>query len=311
MLGNGLIAVSKFAAGAFTGSSSMLAEAVHSVADTLNQALLMFGMRRSKRTASELHPMGYAAESYFWPFLVSIIIFMLGGVFALYEGIHGLLHIEPDTGASHLWDYVVLSAAIVFEGVAFTIAMVEFRKTKGEGGTLEVIMRSKDPTIPVVLMEDSAALVGLLVAMGAIALSETTGWVGWDSVGSIVIGLLLCAVSYLLSRETHSLLLGETASVEDRAEVVRIVESDDSVIRVTQLLSMHRGPDDVLLALKVSFVSDLNVTTLESVIDDVEAAIRTKLPKMKMVFIEPDADYDATKDPARPGGIAEPPRASE
>ncbi|MEZ4336032.1 MAG: cation diffusion facilitator family transporter [Sandaracinaceae bacterium] len=253
LVGNGLIAISKFVAGAITGSTSMLAEAVHSVADTLNQALLMFGMKRAQRKPTALHPMGYAAESYFWPFMVSIMIFLLGGVFALYEGIHGLIELQaapdaPHEGGSHLWDYAVLSTAILFEGFSFVVAMREFRKMKGRRKTLDVILESKDPTIPVVLLEDSAAMIGLVVALLAIALSEITGWVGWDCVGSIVIGALLCSVSYLLSRETHSLLLGESASDEDRQRVVRIVEGDASVTRVTQLLSMHRGPDDVCLA---------------------------------------------------------------
>lgn len=310
MLGNGLIAVSKFTAAAFTGSASMLAEAVHSVADTLNQALLMFGMRRAQRKPTALHPMGYAAESYFWPFMVSIIIFLLGGVFALYEGIHGLLHLEPpDPDANHLWDYVVLGAAILFEGFSFTVALREFNKMRGARGAMDVILESKDPTIPVVLLEDSAAMIGLVVALVAIALAEATGWPGWDCVGSIAIGVILCAVSYLLSRETHSLLLGESASTQDRARVAAIVEADAAVTRVTQLLSMHRGADDVLLALKVAFARDLDVPALEAAIDRIEEAIRADLPKMKVIFIEPDTDYDAARDEGRPGGLAAPPRA--
>lgn len=313
LLGNGLIAISKFVAGAITGSTSMLAEAVHSVADTLNQALLMFGMKRAQRTPTALHPMGYAAESYFWPFMVSIMIFLLGGVFALYEGIHGLIeleggHAEP-SGGSHLWDYGVLGTAILFEGFSFVVAMREFRKMKGGRKTLDVILESKDPTIPVVLLEDSAAMIGLVVALVAIGLSQATGWPGWDCVGSIVIGALLCGVSYLLSRETHSLLIGESASHEDRERVVRIVEADPSVTRITQLLSMHRGPDDVLLALKVGFAPTLDVGRVEEAIDRVEAAIRAELPKMKVIFVEPDADYDPSRDEGRPDGVAAPPRA--
>jgi cation diffusion facilitator family transporter len=311
MIGNGLIAVSKFVAAFFTGSASVLAEAVHSVADTTNQMLLMLGIRRSRRRPTALHPLGYAAESYFWPFLVSVMIFLLGGVFALYEGIHGLL--EPEAaheGASQLWNYGVLGAAILFEGYSFTIAMIEFRKIKGGDGTLDVIVRSKDPTIPVVLMEDAAAMIGLVVAMAAVALSDVTGWAGWDSVGSITIGVILCGVSYLLARETHSLLLGESASLEDRQKVVEVVETDGSVTRITQLLTMHRGPQDVILALKVDFDRSLSLDEVERAIDRIEASIREALPRMKHIFIEPDADYDAARDEERAEGIAAPPRAS-
>lgn len=311
MIGNGLIAVSKFVAAFFTGSASVLAEAVHSVADTTNQVLLMLGLRRSRRRPTALHPMGYAAESYFWPFLVSVMIFLLGGVFALYEGIHGLFEPAPVHDQNNLWNYGVLGAAILFEGYSFTVALKEFRKVKGGEGTLDVIVRSKDPTIPVVLMEDAAAMVGLVVALAAVALAEATGWAGWDSVGSITIGLILCGVSYLLARETHSLLLGESASVADKAEVVEVVESDDAVARITQLLTMHRGPDDVLLALKVDFDRRLNVDEVERAIDRIEAAVREAVPKMKHIFIEPDATYDADMDEGRPSGVGVPPRAAD
>lgn len=311
MVGNGLIAVSKFVAGFLTGSAAMIAEAVHSVADTTNQALLMVGMRRARGKPTELHPFGLSAESYFWPFLVSILIFFLGGAFALYEGAHALWGGAEESGteASPLWNYGVLGVALVFESYSFTVAVREFAKLKGNASTFEAITQSKDPTIPVVLMEDAAAMLGLLIALAAVVLDDVTGWAGWDAVGSLAIGVVLCFVAYLLARETHSLLLGESASLETRQKVVHIVESDEAVQRVTQLLSMHRGPQDVLLALKVGFVPALTVPQLEAAINRIEDRLRAEVPSMTHIFIEPDAKYDPALDTDRPNGVASPPRA--
>lgn len=310
MVGNGLIAVSKFAAGLLTGSAAMIAEAVHSVADTANQFLLMVGLRRARGKATELHPFGLSVESYFWPFMVSILIFLLGGAFAIYEGVHSLLEgAHPEESASPIWNYGVLGAAILFEGYSFTVAAREFAKMKGNAGTFEVFRRSKDPTIPVVLMEDAAAMIGLIVALAAVTLAHVTGWRGWDSVGSLSIGVILCVVAYFLARETHSLLLGESASIEDRRKVKEIVEADEAVVRLTQLLSLHRGPDDVVLALKVGFVASLSLSEIEAAIDRIEGRVREQLPKMKHIFLEPDTKYDAAKDQERAGGIAAPPAA--
>lgn len=311
MIGNGLIAVSKFVAGFLTGSAAMIAEAVHSVADTTNQLLLMVGLRRSRGKPTELHPFGLAAESYFWPFLVSILIFLLGGAFAIYEGVHSLIdgagHSEDD--ASPIWNYAVLGVAIVFEAYSFTVAVREFKKMKGNAGTFEVFRKSKDPTIPVVLMEDAAAMIGLIVALIAVAMSDLTGWAAWDSVGSLVIGVILCVVAYFLARETHSLLIGESASIEDRMRVRDIVEADGAVRRVTQLLTLHRGPSDVIVALKLGFAPELSLPEVEAAIDRIEAQLRAELPKMKHIFLEPDTKYDPDKDEERAGGIASPPRA--
>ena len=309
MTGNGLIAISKLAAGIFTGSGAMISEAVHSFADTSNQGLLLYGMRRAKRRPTALHPLGYAPESYFWPFLVSIVIFLLGGVFALYEGIHGFLQDPAEHGedVSFLANYIVLGVAIVFEAVVFAVAIKEFNKTRGNRKAIQVFLEAKDPTIPVVLMEDFAALLGLVFALVAVAMTDVTGWFGWDAIGSIAIGVLLCAVAWLLAKETHSLLLGESASLETRERVVQLVESDGDVEEVTQLISMHRGPEDVVLALKVHFARTLDIDAVEQSIDRIEASLREAMPEMKRIFIEPDADYDASHDPdvdpvARPAG---------
>lgn len=298
LVGNALIASSKLTAGLFTGSGAMISEAVHSFADTSNQGLLLFGMRRAKRRPTALHPLGYAPESYFWPFLVSIVIFLLGGVFALYEGIHEfMVPPEGDEHGSFLANYVVLGVAVVFEASVFVVAIKEFNELRGDRAAVKVFLEAKDPTIPVVLMEDFAALLGLVFALIAVALTDATGWFGYDAIGSIAIGVLLCGVAYLLAKETHSLLIGESASLQSRQAIVTLVESDPDVDEVTQLISLHRGPQDVLLALKLHFDRSLDIEAVERAIDRIEDAIREAHPEMTRIFIEPDSAYDATKDP--------------
>ncbi len=306
LAGNLLIAACKFAAAFVSGSVATLAEAVHSVADSANQVLLMVGLRRANRPSTYLHPFGHAAEAYFWPFIVSIMIFLLGGAFALYEGahsLHALVSGESDAEqTSRFWSYVVLGASIVFESYSFSVAYAELRKMRGTRSLGETLMRSKDPTIPVVLMEDTAALVGLVVAFVAILLADVTGWPGWDAVGSLLIGVLLCVVAFVLSRRTHSLLIGEAASPEDRATVKRVALDVEGVGErgVTQMLSMHLGPREVLLALKVDLARGQDIDAVEDTIDRLEAAIRAELPHMRFIFVEPDRDYRQEADPARP-----------
>ncbi len=298
MIGNGLIAISKFVASFLTGSTAMLSEAVHSTADTVNQTLLVYGMKRAARPPTALHPLGYGPESYFWPFVVSLVIFALGGVFALYEGIHGFLVTEHEvSGHSQLVNYVVLGMAIVFEAVVFMVAIKEFNSKRGTVPFLKQFLRAKDPTVPVVLMEDAAALAGLLVALAAVLLTEFTGWFGWDALGSILIGVILCVVALLLAFETHSLLLGESVSIENRQKILDTVEKDPAVERVTQVITVHRSADDVLVALKVQFRNDLDIGKLEDIIDRVEDAVRAELPIVGPIFVEPDSKYDGKKDP--------------
>jgi len=304
LIGNALIAVSKFVAAAITGNVATLAEAVHSVADTGNQVLLMLGMRLSAREPTEHHPFGRAAERYFWAFVVSIMLFTIGGGFALYEGVHKLLHLRTavteSTGhGSNLWNYGVLGLATLFELYSFSVAWREFRKLRGTRTTSETLRATKDPTIPVVLLEDSAALIGLVVALIGVSLGDLTGWAGWDGVASIAIGLLLCAVAVFLSRETHSLLLGESATPEDRRRVRDVVMKVGGVRGVTQLLTLHRGPEDVLLALKVDFDPGMAVTELEEAINLIESRVREALPHMRYIFVEPDSGYRASLDQQR------------
>ena len=297
MAGNGLIAVCKFVAAFLTGSASMLSEAVHSVADTMNQALLVLGMRRAQKGPTALHPLGSAPESYFWPFVVSLVIFLLGGVFALYEGIHGFLTPEHEvSNHSQLVNYIVLGLAIVFESAVFYVAIKEFNLRRKGRPAVQEFLRAKDPTVPVVLMEDAAALGGLIVALLAVLLTEVTGWYGWDSIGSIVIGVILCLVSWLLAKETHSLLLGESASLEDRQKIIDLSQADDAMVRVTQLITVHRGPEDMLVAMKIEFRPELTLAQVEESVDRVEDGLREALPSIGKIFIEPDSDYDSKRD---------------
>ncbi|UJR81969.1 cation diffusion facilitator family transporter [Sandaracinus amylolyticus] len=304
LTGNLLIAISKFVAAFFSGSAATLAEAVHSVADTVNQVLLMVGLRRAARRPTLLHPFGHAVESYFWPFLVSIMIFLLGGAFAIYEGIEDLHElfaghpVEPP--GSRIWSYAVLGTSFAFESYSCFVAAREFQKMRKGRSVWETLMHAKDPTIPVVLMEDTAALLGLGIALVSVALSHVTGWSGFDAIGSLLIGCVLGGVAWVLARRTHSLLLGEAASPEDRALVETIAREVPGVDAVTQLLSMHLGPQHVLLALKVGFDRNLAIEGVEAAIDTLESRIREALPHMRFIFVEPDSDYLLERDPERP-----------
>ncbi len=304
LAGNLLIALSKFFAAFMTGSVATLAEAIHSVADTANQVLLVIGMRRAERPPTVLHPFGHAVESYFWPFMVSIGIFLLGGLFATYEGVHGLYehlygHAEENE-ASRFWSYAVLGTSFAFESWSFSVAYREFKQMRGRRSFRDTLMQAKDPTIPVVLAEDTAALVGLGIALLAVGLSDLTGWSGWDSVGSLLIGVVLGVVAYFLASRTHSLLLGEAVTPEDDERIKQLACSVDGVEKVRQLLSYHLGPKTVILALKVEFAGDLDIREVEARIDGIEEAIRKELPHMRYIFIEPDAHYSLSHDASRP-----------
>ena len=300
MFGNGAIAIAKFAAAFLSGSVAMLAEAVHSVADTCNQGLLLLGMGLSQRQDPARYPMGRAKESYFWPFIVSLMLFFLGGVYAIYEGLHKLA--EP-AGESHsqLVPVVVLSLSILFEGGSFWVAAREFNKTRGSRPLAQALFRGKDPTIPVVLLEDTGAMLGLVIALVAVVISWVTGSTTADAVGSIVIGVLLCIIGVTLARDTRSLLIGESATPEMRAKALELVEGTEGVQRVTQLLTLHMGPDTIIVALKVRFRAGCSVEEIEKVTDALEARVRSEIPQMKRIFVEADSDYDARHDAEHDG----------
>jgi cation diffusion facilitator family transporter len=298
LLANGGIAIAKFVAAYFSGSTTMLAEGVHSVADTANQALLWVGIILSARRADFRFPLGRASESYFWSFIVALLLFFLGGVFAIYEGAHKLGHPEPP--GNPLAPIGVLVVSIFLEGSSFLVAWREFKKMKGERTFRQALFDGKDPVIPVVLLEDAGAMLGLVFALVAVVASWLTGSGVADGIGSIVIGVLLCAIGLLLAKDTRSLLIGEGITHETRNETIAIVEGVAGVKSVRQLLSLHLGPDTVLLALKVRFDDGLTLEEVEKVTDRLEEAVRAKLPIMKRIFVEPDSDYEAALDADAP-----------
>jgi cation diffusion facilitator family transporter len=291
LAGNVAIAACKFAAAILSHSTATLAEAVHSVADTGNQALLLVGMRLAMRPPDDRFPFGRASERYFWPFVVALLLFSVGGAFAIFDGIDHVLHpsTEPYTRG---WSYGVLGLSLVFEGVSFTVAFGEFRKLTRGRSLRRTLLEARDPTIPLVLAEDSTAMAGLLLALVAVGLSQVTGQSFWDPVGSIVIGALLCAVALGLAWIIHGLIIGEGASPEDQARVLELARGVDGVEAITQMLTLHLGPDVVLLALKVAFRPTLSVGEVERVTDRIEATVREHLPQMRKIFIEADSRGD-------------------
>jgi cation diffusion facilitator family transporter len=291
LAGNLAIAVCKFFAAYMTGSTATLAEAVHSLADTSNQALLLVGMVLAARAASDIHPFGRASERYFWPFVVALMLFSVGGAFGLYEGIHKIFKPEASTGSAW-WSLGVLSASLVFESFSFAVAYGEFKKIRGTQGYIAAIANARDPTIPLVLMEDTAAMIGLVVALLSVGATALTHNPVFDAIGSVIIGLMLCFTAAVLAIQTHGLLIGESATPEMRRDVVKAAQGTKGVKRVTQLLTMHLGPDDVMGALKVAFEPSTTVEQLEAIINDMECRIRDKVPAMKKLFVEVDSQGD-------------------
>jgi cation diffusion facilitator family transporter len=291
LAGNVAIAVCKIAAAALSGSTATLAEAIHSLADSGNQGLLLVGMRLAKRPPDDRFPFGRASERYFWPFVVALSLFSAGGAFAIFEGVDHLLH--PRVAAhARGWSYAVLGISLVFEAMSFRVALGEFRTMAGGRPIRAALFEARDPTIPLVLAEDTTAMAGLAVALVAVAASGWTGRDFWDPLGSVIIGVMLCAVALVLAWITHGLLIGESTTPEDQARVLELTEKVEGVDRVTQLLTMHLGPDVVVLAMKIAFQPSLRVEDVESVTNRVEEVIRADLPQMRKIFIEADSRGD-------------------
>jgi cation diffusion facilitator family transporter len=305
LAGNLAITACKFAAAGLSGSTATLAEAVHSLSDSGNQALLLLGLRLAMRPPDARYPFGRASELYFWPFVVALLLFALGGAFGIYEGIaHLLSKPEPLHDFDHTFlgvhvafsanmlNYVVLGASFIFESLSFRVAYREFRSMTGGAPILKAFIDARDPTVPLVLAEDTTALVGLAVALAAVALRAATGAAFWDALGSLVIGLLLGAAAAMLAYVTHGLLIGKSASPRDEGEALAITEATPGVLRVTQILSLHLGPEVVLLALKVAFAPLTTVEEVEDITNDIERRIRLAMPRMRKIFIEVDAHGD-------------------
>ncbi len=279
------IAVAKFVGFLITGSSSMLAESVHSVADTGNQGLLLFGRRRATRGADDRHEFGYGRERFFWAFVVALVLFALGSLFAIYEGVHKLQHPEPINAP--MVAIVILGLAIVLEGFSLRTAVHEAREMKGTRGMLGFIRSTKNPELPTVLLEDIGALVGLVVAMGALVAAWKVDPI-YDGVGTLIIGGILGVIAVFLAIEMKGLLIGEAATPEDRADLIAAVESHPEVERIIHLRTEHIGPESILVTAKVAFRAGLTVAELSAAIDSVEVAMRSVVPEAVLIYIEPD-----------------------
>ena len=284
LAGNGLIAVTKFGAAAMTGSSAMLSEAIHSVVDTGNQGLLLYGLKRADRRPDTAHPFGYGMELYFWTFVVAILIFAVGAGISIYEGISKLIAPHPVTDP--YINYIVLALAMVFEAAAWWVAFKEFRRSKGALGFMAAVRESKDPTVFTVLFEDSAAMLGLVAAFVGIFLGDFYGIPELDGVASIVIGLILGATAALLAYESKGLLIGEGASAAVVAGIERIASTKSGIDRVNELLTMHLGPREVLLTLSLDFDDKLSAGQVETTISELETTIKSEYPEVTRVFIE-------------------------
>jgi len=284
ILANLCIAATKFFAAAMTGSSAMLSEAIHSVVDTGNQLLLLLGLKRSERPADEQFPFGYGKELYFWSLIVAVLLFGVGGGMAVYEGVTHLRHPQPLADA--FWAYIVLGASALFEGISFTIAVRQLRKRPGPRALWLRVHRSKDPSVFTVLLEDMAALLGIATAFTGVLLSHVLNMPAVDGVASIVIGLILGAAAVALAYESRGLLLGESASPEIIASVRQIASGDPAVRSVCALLTMHMGPQEVLLNLEVILKPSVSAQEQLAAVARIEKAIRAQNPDIRRVFVE-------------------------
>jgi cation diffusion facilitator family transporter len=296
LLANAGIAVAKFIAYLLTGSGAMLAESVHSVADSGNQALLLLGGQRARRRPTPQHPFGYGRERYFWSFVVSLILFSLGGMFAIYEGVEKLRH--PHELESAGIAIGVLVVAIVLESFSLRTAVREANEVRGDQSWSTFVRRSKLPELPVVLLEDLGALLGLFLALGAVGLSIATDDATWDGLGTLTIGVLLVVIAVFLAVEMKSLLIGEAASDADLAAIRSAMEADDGVRRLIHMRTQHIGPDELLVAAKLEPTNGQTVADVAATINRVEAAVRASVPAARVIYLEPDltqADQAVTR----------------
>jgi cation diffusion facilitator family transporter len=291
---NSAIAVSKFIAAFFTGSSAMLSEGIHSLVDTGNGVLLLFGIRLSQRPPDRKHPFGYGNEIFFWSFIVAILIFALGGGIAIYEGIQHLLH--PRQLQNVHWNYVVLILAMVFEGLALKVALKQFKASRGTTPFFRALIESKDSTTIAVVVEDTAALLGLLIALLSVFLGQVTGWVYFDGIGSVLIGVLLVCVSYFFAVECKALLVGEGLGARQLDKIDRILTNEPRVRRHKRPLSLYFGPNEILVNLDVHFEDNLTSDQIEETIDRIEANIKTAVPNVNRIYVEAETIRKMTSE---------------
>ena len=299
LAGNAAIAVTKFVAAGFTGSAAMLSEAIHSVVDTGNQLLLLHGLRRAARPPDARHPFGYGLQLYFYTFVVAVLIFGLGAVISILHGIEKIRHPEPVQNA---WvNYLVLGVAVLFEGGVWLVALKSFNQERAGRGWLSAVRSSKDPTVFTVLFEDTAALLGLIAALLGVFLSDRLHMPVLDGVASVVVGVILSLTAFFLAYESQSLLTGEAASHETRIGINRIARAEPGVVGLNQALTMHFGPNDVLVALSLDFDDALAAGEVERTVTRIERAIKQAHPDVTRVFIEAQS-FDADR---RGGGVEE------
>ncbi len=280
------IAIAKVIGFMFTGAASMLAEAIHSIADTSNQGLLLLGGKMAKKERSKEHPFGYGRERYFWAFVVAMIIFSLGSVFAIYEGISKLL--DPHVLENHVWAIGILSIAIVLESFSLRTAVIESRKIKGDMTWWQFIRKSKVPELPVVLLEDIGALIGLVLALIGIGLAMITGNAAYDAIGSLSIGILLGIIAIILGVEMRSLLLGESASEETIQKLEKTISQHPDVCHLIHMRTEHIGPEELLVAVKVELSGELDIQGVANAINSLEESMRSQVKIKLTIYIEPD-----------------------
>ncbi|WP_349779104.1 cation diffusion facilitator family transporter [Xanthomonas sp. WHRI 7065] len=285
LAGNLAIAIAKFIAAGISGSSAMLSEGVHSLVDTVNEVLLLYGLRRAAQAPSPTHPFGYGRELYFWSFIVALLVFAMGAGVSLYEGIVHLRNPEP--AKSHLLAYIVLGVSIVFEGISWVVALREFRAKKGRMGYFQAFRQSKDPSTFTVLLEDSAALIGLFMAVLGLAGAQLLDMPELDGIASIGIACVLAFTAFLLARETKGLLIGEPAHAHVTESLLRIAASDPDVRAANGVLTMQMGPNQVVAALSAEFEDSRTTPQIEACVGRIEAAAKRQHPELTALFIKP------------------------
>lgn len=283
---NLLIALTKFIAGAYTNSSSMISEGIHSTVDTTNQLLLLYGLKRSKKAADQSHPFGYGKELYFWSFVVSILIFGLGGALSIYQGIAHIL--EPELMKDPFWNYIVLFLSLIFEGTSLVIAVKEFNKTRNGMGWWDAIVKSKDPSSFLVVFEDGAAVAGLIIVMTLMGISHWLQIPELDGLASVIVGLLLVFVSFILARESRSLLMGEGIAPETRDKIAQLAEKDVTVVKTKNILSTYQSPEEVILMLIIDFEEHLDTEEITVAIHRIRENIKKEFPLVRFVIIQPE-----------------------
>ncbi|ESW90704.1 MULTISPECIES: cation diffusion facilitator family transporter [unclassified Mesorhizobium] len=285
LAGNLAIAVTKFVAAFFTGSSAMLSEGVHSLVDTGNGGLLLYGMHRAARPPDRTHPLGHGRELYFWSFIVALLVFALGAGVSFYEGVVHIM--APEPVANPKINYIVLGLSMLFEGSSWYVALKEFRQQKGKQGWLQAVQSSKDPSVYTILFEDSAALLGLFVAFAGILAAELLDMPELDGVASIGIAMILGATAIFLARESKGLLIGEPASAEVQAKVLAIAQQDPAVQRANGVLTVHLGPQQIVAGLSIEFEDHLTAPEIEACVERIEALLKKEMPEITRLFVKP------------------------